>query len=593
MFPSSDTVVSQLFQCDPVGPKAVAERATFYNDISHLVTTSVSSANSPTRSPTEMYDSDPPSAYPASSSSIFHHHPVATPQNAFPFNTVRESDANASSYPSDSPSPGDVHSSVDFQQPSHLSSYNPGLFEPDPTPPSSILDHRRMSEPAILAIPNAYSNSSSSYSMSLSNSSSSSSRPPFPHSLHRGASIGSLRDLHLQHQHHLQYSSSRSQSAWKSKLDSHHMSHATHANEGLDSPLSPFQTNFAGSPNMSQGLQYSPIAEDRSPISPIGISSSAQHIPVDELDADGSRSPLDPNSKTYSFVALPGNAVKKRPRRRYDEIERLYQCSWPDCNKAYGTLNHLNAHVTMQKHGQKRSPNEFKELRKQWRKAKKESEAVTLGGVSRRPGHFPGAEHELGDPHASRYPSSHQRFGHSSGMTLAGLSSHSRYLNDDMAFTSAEREERAGLPFGARSRYDPTPTSPWATSSRSSGPSFLSSSLPSQSSMSHFHPGHGHSHSLHQLHFDNPGSSYRSHSSPMESSDLTIPPPSQLQTGRLPPDSMLLTPLPGYDRDTLPPLQPPVGSDMTYDPEAYYEGNGGRRPSSGHASMGRGSGDDY
>ncbi len=31
--------------------------------------------------------------------------------------------------------------------------------------------------------------------------------------------------------------------------------------------------------------------------------------------------------------------------------------SWPGCQKAYGTLNHLNAHVTMQRHGQKRSPN--------------------------------------------------------------------------------------------------------------------------------------------------------------------------------------------------------------------------------------------
>ncbi|KZT69248.1 hypothetical protein DAEQUDRAFT_636399, partial [Daedalea quercina L-15889] len=78
------------------------------------------------------------------------------------------------------------------------------------------------------------------------------------------------------------------------------------------------------------------------------------------------------NGKTYSFVSLPGNAVKKRPRRRYDEIERLYQCSWPNCTKAYGTLNHLNAHVTMQKHGPKRSPGEFKELRKQWRQTKKE-----------------------------------------------------------------------------------------------------------------------------------------------------------------------------------------------------------------------------
>ncbi|KAH9941983.1 hypothetical protein B0H21DRAFT_696653 [Amylocystis lapponica] len=83
------------------------------------------------------------------------------------------------------------------------------------------------------------------------------------------------------------------------------------------------------------------------------------------------------NSKNYSFVSLPGNAVKKRPRRRYDEIERLYQCSWPNCTKAYGTLNHLNAHVTMQKHGPKRSlavSPQFKELRKQWRQAKKEAD---------------------------------------------------------------------------------------------------------------------------------------------------------------------------------------------------------------------------
>ncbi|KAK7686285.1 hypothetical protein QCA50_010509 [Cerrena zonata] len=87
-----------------------------------------------------------------------------------------------------------------------------------------------------------------------------------------------------------------------------------------------------------------------------------------EKDADGK------DKKTYSFVSLPGNAVKKRPRRRYDEIDRLYQCNFPNCSKAYGTLNHLNAHVTMQKHGQKRSPAEFKELRKQWRQQKKEAD---------------------------------------------------------------------------------------------------------------------------------------------------------------------------------------------------------------------------
>ena len=56
------------------------------------------------------------------------------------------------------------------------------------------------------------------------------------------------------------------------------------------------------------------------------------------------------DSKVYSFVAIPGTNQRKRPRRRYDEIERLYHCNWAGCTKAYGTLNHLNAHVSMQQH---------------------------------------------------------------------------------------------------------------------------------------------------------------------------------------------------------------------------------------------------
>ncbi|KAI8597611.1 hypothetical protein EDD21DRAFT_310583 [Dissophora ornata] len=79
-------------------------------------------------------------------------------------------------------------------------------------------------------------------------------------------------------------------------------------------------------------------------------------------------------SKVYSFVPLSGVNSKKRPRRRFDEIERLYVCSWGDCEKAYGTLNHLNAHVNMQKHGPKRLPAEFKDLRKAWRKHKRAEE---------------------------------------------------------------------------------------------------------------------------------------------------------------------------------------------------------------------------
>lgn len=93
-----------------------------------------------------------------------------------------------------------------------------------------------------------------------------------------------------------------------------------------------------------------------------------------DVDGDTTSPSVDRPPKVYSFVPLPGINTKKRPRRRYDEIERHYACNFPSCTKAYGTLNHLNAHVQMQKHGNKRHPSEFKELRKQWRRQKREEE---------------------------------------------------------------------------------------------------------------------------------------------------------------------------------------------------------------------------
>ena len=66
-------------------------------------------------------------------------------------------------------------------------------------------------------------------------------------------------------------------------------------------------------------------------------------------------------SQVYSFVPIPGAQQTKRPRRRWEDIERMYLCNHPlpgggNCQKAYGTLNHLNAHVQMQHHGPKRTP---------------------------------------------------------------------------------------------------------------------------------------------------------------------------------------------------------------------------------------------
>ncbi|KAI9158940.1 C2H2 finger domain transcription factor CON7 [Paramyrothecium foliicola] len=112
----------------------------------------------------------------------------------------------------------------------------------------------------------------------------------------------------------------------------------------------------------------------------------------------GSAPPQQRPNQVYSFVPIPGAQQHKRPRRRYEEIERMYKCGWNGCEKAYGTLNHLNAHVTMQSHGQKRTPEdlagdeinwvilsseekltmgilEFKEIRKEWKQRKKEEEA--------------------------------------------------------------------------------------------------------------------------------------------------------------------------------------------------------------------------
>ncbi|CAO1637504.1 unnamed protein product [Sympodiomycopsis kandeliae] len=63
---------------------------------------------------------------------------------------------------------------------------------------------------------------------------------------------------------------------------------------------------------------------------------------------------------------------KKRPRRKFGEIDRMYKCGYKGCEKAYGTLNHLNAHVALQSHGVKRNADEFRELRREWRARRKE-----------------------------------------------------------------------------------------------------------------------------------------------------------------------------------------------------------------------------
>ncbi|GME68708.1 unnamed protein product [[Candida] boidinii] len=74
------------------------------------------------------------------------------------------------------------------------------------------------------------------------------------------------------------------------------------------------------------------------------------------------------SSNAYALM----DAKKKRKRRKFHEIDRLYKCNFQNCDKSYGTLNHLNAHVQLQVHGEKRLPSEFKQIREQCKAKKKQ-----------------------------------------------------------------------------------------------------------------------------------------------------------------------------------------------------------------------------
>jgi hypothetical protein len=195
-----------------------------------------------------------------------------------------------------------------------------------PTPDSAI-DHRRMSEPALLSgsHPSAYRPLDSRYNNYASTSGYS------PPSLHYPVS-------------------SRPTYAVHSRTDSNASSTDYRSQQAHDDAFSDPSNNSPRPSTGSAGAADSNV-QVHSPHSSVSPDISTQTLSKDQ----GPSSPSNPN-KTYAFVSLPGTTIRKRPRRRYDEIERLYHCSWPDCTKAYGTLNHLNAHVVMQKHGPRRLP---------------------------------------------------------------------------------------------------------------------------------------------------------------------------------------------------------------------------------------------
>lgn len=506
-----------------------------------------------------MYDSDQPGPPPPVTYSYESGADQTQNYSQSALSSLRDSDPPAPSYLSDSPSPVDVHSSSTLTQPMSSSytshdryPHRSSISSRYPTYPPNYLDQRRMSEPAV-----HYPVETEGFRYTENTQSSGHAPPRATGYLQRGAS---LRDLRQQYQS-MDYTSCppiSPGSSWRSAEDSF---------RPTEEPISPYQPNFSGSnTSPTAGISYPQGNEDHYGQSPPGT--GVHHSPTSPHDSDA--------SKRYSFVALAGNAVKKRPRRRYDEIERLYQCTWPDCNKAYGTLNHLNAHVTMQKHGAKRSPNEFKELRKQWRKAKKESEFPSSSLMRR------GSMGRLDELYDSRYSShQHQRYSYPPPLSLlpSGVqTSHmqpERYsVADDLRYPSEDRTHRiVDRPsYDERSRYPPPsgwqpPTTSSYTRSQSQYPS---APFPPPSSLVP-------QHSLHTV--------------PPIRSEYVRPASSSPPMNRLPPNSTLLTPLPGYQPPTslpLPPLDPSI--DLDYTNEGYYNEESGRRPASGHAGV---SGDEY
>ncbi|KAA8905785.1 hypothetical protein TRICI_005242 [Trichomonascus ciferrii] len=114
-------------------------------------------------------------------------------------------------------------------------------------------------------------------------------------------------------------------------------------------------------PEQPPGLLQPPAEPDAAP-----PAANAEPNPGMPDNAAMTSPPRAAAAQEPRFVSVSGPA-KRRRRRKYNEIVRLYACNHPKCPKAYGTLNHLNAHVSLHKHGPRRRPDEFREIRRLWK----------------------------------------------------------------------------------------------------------------------------------------------------------------------------------------------------------------------------------
>lgn len=193
------------------------------------------------------------------------------------------------------------------------------------------------------------------------------------------------------------------------------------------------------------------------------------------LPATVNRNQLDnahPGGIPNSTTTNTGVHRTRRPRRRADEVERLYKCTWNGCEKSYGTLSHLNDHVRLQRHGEKREPHEFKEARRIWRQERKSRRlrehamhAAQQAQAQTTSQHYPQRNHHLAPPTSAVYPP------HAVYAPSVGTDSPYRPPVDYRQHRSRASEERDG--------YHPLPRVPLAvgTTSPSGAPPTVGSAF--------------------------------------------------------------------------------------------------------------------
>lgn len=75
-------------------------------------------------------------------------------------------------------------------------------------------------------------------------------------------------------------------------------------------------------------------------------------------------------SATSSNESHPNSSVtrikpknRKRQRKKFEDVKRLYYCDYQNCNKGYGSLTHLNEHRVIQRHGPRKKIDDFKHVK--------------------------------------------------------------------------------------------------------------------------------------------------------------------------------------------------------------------------------------